>query len=232
MKFRIIMVLSVLSYVQSSAQKNTIEIGVGGYKFSSVIMQQNAIFNAFSVSYSRKIEERFHLHTQYTRGPLSGSLSAVRNLSMSRQSVGKLTTHYEFNYFDIGGKYQLYKIKSHDFSITGALSLAHGRNEYLTHVVWSEPEPGEPYGHPFHANYATKKETYFGALAGLRYDYRFWNNRINIGLYLSARCYFGKKNAKLENPYPGTQVPDPNIPGGRHSFPFQGNHGIHVGYNF
>jgi hypothetical protein len=52
-----------------------------------------------------------------------------------------------------------------------------------------------------------RQESSFGALAGIRYDYSFWKNRLNAGLNFDARQYAG-------------------------GFPFQVNYGAHVSFNF
>lgn len=207
-------------------------MGLGGYKFSNVIMQQNSLINTFNIQYSRKVTDNLFAYTQYTKAPIKGWLLAEVNFSLAKESIGKLTNFMKYNYFDIGLQYQLIRYKNHTISSLGALSITYGKNRYLTHVVWSDPEPGEPYGHPFHSDQEYKIECYFGGIAGLRNDYAFWKNRINIGIDIAARYYFGKKNANLDNPHPNTQVPNPNINEGRHNFPFQINYGVHLGYNF
>ncbi|MFT4062225.1 MAG: hypothetical protein QM642_07705 [Edaphocola sp.] len=232
MKRASIIVLFLLSFLQSSAQKNRVEIGIGNYKIYNVIAQSEDLPTQLQLTYSRSINNRVNFFLSYVRLPLNSLYLSVEEYLMAKDGVGKIETRGKYSYIDIGGVYKLKNYHSHTLSLSAAVSLAYGKNRYLTHVVWSEPEPGEPYGHPFEAAYETKKEAYLGGLAGLRYDYTFWKNRINIGVDFAARYYFGKKNAHLENPYPNTIVPDPNIPGGRHSFPFQINYGLHVGYNF
>jgi|SRR5690606_19450844 len=232
MKHKILIILMMVSFLKSNAQRNRIEIGVGNYKIYNVVAQPDDLISQVQFTYSRNINNQLRLFSSYLRMPLNSRYLAIEEYLMSKEAVGKIENRGKYNYFDLGGAYKLWGFKNHTFSLSAALSLTYGENSYLTHVVWSDPKPGELYGRPFHADYDKKMESYFGGVAGLRYDYTFWKNRINIGVDIAARHYFGKKNAKLENPHPNTQVSDPNIPGGRNNFPFQINYGIHVGYNF
>lgn len=232
MKNTTILILALICCLRSSAQKNRIETGILGYKFINTIEQQNNLFNQLRINYSRLIKDKIYLYAQYSKAPLLGRLLVQEQYLMSEVSLGKIENRKSFNYFDAGASYEIYKYRNHILSAFGGISIAYGENSYLTHVVWTDPEPGEPYGHPIEASYQSEKEVYWGGIFGLRYDYHLWNNMINLGVDFSTRLYSGKKNAHLENTYPNTQVPDPNIPGGRHNFPFQINYGIHIGYNF
>ena len=86
-----------------------------------------------------------------------------------------------------------------------ALSYAQGTEYTMTYT----PLEYESYGWNCLGLQGTENEEkgYFGALAGIRYDYSFWKNRLNAGLNFDARQYAG-------------------------GFPFQVNYGGHMGFNF
>lgn len=188
------------------AQKNRIEAGIGGYKFANVTMQQPDFINAFHVGYARSIDDKLSVFARYTRAPIGMRILAEVNRDFTAASEGKLMTHNAFGYFDLGAGYRLYQNGKHSITVSGGLSLAYGENTYLTKAPWIDPMLEEPYAIK-QAEHENKMEAYLGAVAGLRYDYAFWANRINIGPEVAAR-YFSN------------------------GFPFQVNYGAHIGYNF
>ncbi|WP_124637162.1 hypothetical protein [Taibaiella sp. KBW10] len=199
--------LILLCTLNSSAQKNGIEIGAAGYTFYQITEQQKDLINVASLGYNRHIHKKWFAFLQYNKLPIKGWLLVQERPGLAKESVQKLTSRNKYNYFDLGMRYQVYQVKQHHLSISGGLSFAYGTNSYLLNVIWTEPEPGEPYGHPIDAQVQTKKEGYIGGLLGFRYDYRLWKNRINLGAGITARAY-------------------------TRDFPFQINYGIHAGYNF
>lgn len=208
MKFCIIIsALLCIGSLSANAQKNRLEAGMSGYKFTNVIGQQTDPVNMFDIGYARSIGPRLSACAQYTRAPIKGWLLAEQRPAMAKESVGKLTTYNEYNYFDLGIRYELYRHGNHVFAASTYASFAYGQNSYLTEVLWMEPSSLEPNGHPFHAEYENRKEGYWGAVAALRYDYAFWKSRMNIGPEIAMRFY-------------------------SKGFPFQINYGLHLGYNF
>lgn len=207
MKEKIMLLCLLCGFLDTSAQKNRLEIGIGGYRFSNVIMQQNDIVNSLSLNYSRKISESFSAFIQYSRLPVKGWLLVQEEYAMAIEAIGKIENRSKYNYFDLGAAYNMLTIKKHHLNIGFGPSVAYGANNYLINALWTPPTPEEPNGHPFHAEYEKKMEAYIGALLNLKYDYVILKNRVNLGADLAVRHYFN-------------------------AFPFQINYGIHMGYSF
>lgn len=226
MKKALLIILIFLGGSNLHAQNNKIEIGVGGYKFypnDYYHLLYAPIIDNFNINYSRMILKNTHMYVNYLNTSIISDILLIAN-QLKEGNDGELLTRYKYHYADLGIGYQVFKFKNHILTINGALSIAHGTNTYQLHFERTDYAPI--------ISIDNQKETYFGGLIGLKYDYLFWKDRFNIGLNFSARKYLNKNNAHLEIQDPHIQHIDPNIPGGRHSFPFQINYGIHLGVNF
>jgi hypothetical protein len=198
------------------AQKNRIEINMGGYKMYNVFGEAHSIDNTLGLNLSRKINEKMTLEMGYR---LHGAwvlyrdrdLIPVRQLSIEEKvdgydDTGKLIERQNYHYFDAGVRYEVFSAKNQALSFRQDLSVAYGTNVYLKDLsaLWISPD--EPF-HIIVAELEGKKEAQIGGVTGIAYDYHLWENRINIGLDVATRYYTG-------------------------GLPFQINYGIHLGYNF
>jgi len=190
-----------------SAQKNNIELALCGYKFFSVVQQLNAPFNMLKIKYSRYITPNNSLFVQYSHAPLNGWLSAEVNSGLAKESLGKLTSHNQYNYYDLGIQHDFIKHARHTLAGFLGISVANGTDQYLSAILWTEPTSSEPNGHPFHAEYDDRSGVYGGFISGVRYDFSFAKSRLKIGPSFWVRYY-------------------------TNSFPFQINYGVSMGYNF
>src|SRR5690554_6060716 len=223
--------LLFVSFPTLFAKNNRLEVGVGHYKFFTAYKDPDPSFiESFNINYSRSILKNTHIYTNYLNAP-NASAVLMRANPMSENDDGKLDSREKYHFLDLGVGYQLYNLKNHSISINGALSIAYGTNVYQLYSVWYDPSP-YPGGHSIYMVVTTRKETYFGGTINLKYDYVFWKDRLNIDINLGGRKYLSKNNAHLEMLSPNLQHIDPNIPEGRHDFPFHLNYGIHVGFNF
>src|SRR5690554_3872073 len=215
------------------AQKNNIEIGITNYKFSNVLNQPEFPFNnGYNIKYTRNISNHLNSYINYIFTPTNSSIFiSTEQIMFSTESVGKLIGRKAYHYFDLGASYNLFKYKKHTFSTYAGLSIAYGKNEYLSYIEMSKSKSNYEIWIGRRENQEVM-EAYFGGVIGLKYDYLFWKDRLNIGVNFGARKYLNKNNAHLEIQDPNLQHIDPNIPGGRHDFPFQINYGIHLGFNF
>jgi len=231
MKKALLIILIFLGGSNLYAQNNKIEIGASNYKFSKILNQPEFPFNiGYNVGYTRKITNDFSTYISYQFTPTNGSIYISTEQWIYRpESRGKLIGRKKYHYFDLGANYNLFTHYRHTLYTYAGLSIAYGKNEYLSYLDMSISQYGIFIGRMETQN---SREAYFGGLIGLKYDYLFWKDRFNIGLNFSARKYLNKNNAHLEIQDPHIQHIDPNIPGGRHSFPFQINYGIHLGFNF
>ncbi len=205
----------ILSIPTLFAKNNRLEVGVGHYKFFTAYKDPDPSFiESFNINYSKSILKNTHIYTNYLNAP-NASAVLMRANPMSENDDGKLDSREKYHFFDLGVGYQFFNLKNHSISINGALSIAYGTNVYQLYMEAT-----------------TRKETYFGGTVNLKYDYVFWKDRLNVGINLGGRKYLSKNNAHLEMLSPNLQHIDPNIPGGRHDFPFHLNYGIHVGFSF
>lgn len=219
MKFKITLILIVFGALQSSAQKNSIEIGIGGYHFYNVITSHDRLLSTLNLTYQRKIVDKTSIFVSYTRIPFyfNGSNSNMSSNSNYKpitteefdtdtNSIGKLHERYNYYYFDLGASYNFLEKKQHVFQIQLGASIANGINTYKTNLVLSFPSP-EGWVDIINMEKDFIRETYFGGLLGIRYNYSFYKDKISIGGGATTRIY-------------------------NKGFPFQMNYGVSVGYNF
>ena len=105
------------------------------------------------------------------------------------------------NYLDLVAGYELFEWERHSLNANLGLGLVSSLNVYLDDYYF-DPDHLHSYSET-----SAKREWYLGGIAGLRYDYTFWRDRINTGVYFKTRVYGG-------------------------NFPFQVNYGLQLGYNF
>lgn len=201
-----VMAIFVLVSVTFGQKKNTVEVSFGGFKIYNVLEYNPAKFNMIGLRYSRYILDRLNVYTAISRAPISGRYLAAESYA-TFMDVGKLIYRVKFNYVDLGANYTFLRLGNSAFSVDGGVSLAFGKNDYLKQAVWSDPEPGELYGDPFHVEYTTKHEQYLGGVLGLGYTYSLWQNRISVGGKIASRFYSG-------------------------GFPFQVNYNLAAAFNF
>ena len=156
-----------------------------------------------SVGYERALTSRMGVFVQYSGLPGESQIGYERAGETIPGGFGGGEYHSAFNYADLGGSYTFLKGKRHKLSARAGLSYATGnsyREGYYTVpegmvICLAAPQ------------FLTEKKGYFGALAGIRYNYFFWKNRINTGINFEARQYSG-------------------------GFAFGVNYGMHLGFNF
>lgn len=120
---------------------------------------------------------------------------------------GLLVSRGNYHFFDAGMSYQYAFSAKHKLTGNLGLSYAYGYNVYLTKMIVS-PYPGHPWDEVLpELGYRGAHEGYWGAVAGLSYDYAFWKNRLTAGADVQFRYYEG-------------------------SMPGFMNYGLHLGYNF
>jgi len=120
---------------------------------------------------------------------------------------GLLVSRGNYHFFDAGLGYQYVFSGKHKLTGNLGLSYAYGTNIYLTKMIVS-PYPDQAWSEVIpETTYRSAHEGYWGAVAGLRYDYAFWENRLSAGADVHFRYYSGRM--------PGFM-----------------NYGLHVGYNF
>jgi len=107
----------------------------------------------------------------FRNSPLNGWLSAEANSGLAKQ----------YNYYDLGIQHDFIKHGRHTFAGFLGISLANGTDQYLSAILWTEPTPAEPNGHPFHAEYDDRSGVYGGFVTGVRYDFSFAKSRFKIG---------------------------------------------------
>lgn len=183
-------------------KKNRIELGLGGYHFFDVIGYYNRPYTLGSISYQRNFSEDlvFRIGATNTIRNYLVDIYAVtltqEQYSGDKNAIDKIERRTLYYFFDLSVSYRFFDKGSNQFSAFAGPSMAYGRNEYLRAVHTDDYYEGE-----------LVSETYSGAVAGLRYDYLFWQDRLNVGFEVLGRYYFG-------------------------DFPFQLNYGLRVGYNF
>ncbi len=192
---------------KTMAQKNRIEIGRNGYKFYGVLDQLSLEtgFHAF-FTYKRSLTGRMGIFARYAVAPVNAWLLVTENPMTDLNAVGKIESRKRYHFFDLGLNCILLKIQRHALSAGLAASFTSGDNIYKTKLVLAPPPPyGQ--GDIIDIAYEVRRESYWGGVADIRYDFIFWKNRINIGADLATRLYSG-------------------------DFPFSLQYGIHAGFNF
>lgn len=97
---------------------------------------------------------------------------------------GHLVQMANYYFFDIGGSYTYAINQRNKLSAHLALSNAYGTNMYLYSEVYYHTG-----NETLHAHFGNKKADYWGAVAGLSYDYYFWRERMNVGATVNFRYY-------------------------------------------
>lgn len=120
---------------------------------------------------------------------------------------GILIFRGNYHFFDAGLGYQYSLSGKHKLTGNLGLSYAYGYNFYLTKMIIS-PYPGEPWSEVIpESAYRSAHEGYWGAVAGLSYNYVFWKDRLSAGADIHFRYY-------------------------ERNMPFFMNYGMHMSYNF
>ena len=208
-KYFLLSLLGLTSVSAVAQKKNRIEIGMFRYQFAGA--QQQSSCSPFlnltvpSISYERMIGPRFGVFVQYVGIPDNSNIDYVSREEVSEKTIGKATHRSSLNYADLGATYKLLQPgRRHQLTLRAGISKAWGSSVYITSYD-PIPRPWDWEWGPATADF--RQERFFGALAGIRYDYSFWKNRLNAGLNFDARHYAG-------------------------GFPFQVNYGAHLGFNF
>ena len=115
-------------------------------------------------------------------------------------TVGEKIGYNDYYFADVFAAFTFWHPQRHAFSAVMGISGARGTDVYLTEYeeYW---ENGQLLGLGYRTE--DRKALYFGLVGGLRYDYSFWKNRLNAGMHLSARKYFGWNRLMWE---PGLQI--------------------------
>lgn len=120
---------------------------------------------------------------------------------------GLLISRNNYHFFDAGLGYQYSFSGRHHLKGSFGLSYAYGYNVYLTKLIVS-PYPDQAWSEVIpETAYRGEHVGYWGAVAGISYDYSFWENRLNAGTDAHFRYY-------------------------ESDMPFFMNYGLHVGFNF
>ena len=194
-----IFIALVLVWNYSFCQKNNIEIGVSKYKFYNLKSNYNSPYVQYSIGSSRKISNHLAIGFNYARSHHSTELTyesyIVQDPPSTTQQITIFRRKYTFlmPYISFTQK----TFKNQVFQAGLGPSKASGENGYYQESVTLISHPSVLY---------FKKESYYGGIAFLGYDYFFWRNRINIGADLQARYYV--------------------------DFPFSITYGLQLGYNF
>ncbi len=205
-KYALLSLLGLTSVSAAAQQKNRIELSLFQYQFANVSPASHySPLDKISVSvgYQRALTNRVGVFVQYSGMPGESQIGYERAGEKTPTGFGGGEYHRAFNFTDLGGSYNFLKGKRHQFSARAGLSYARG-NSYKE-GYYNVPEGvticlAAP-------QFLTEKKGYFGALAGVRYDYALCKNRLNAGLNLDARHYAG-------------------------GFAFGVNYGMHLGFNF
>lgn len=157
------------------------------------------------LSYQRTFNRHWSVRIGYNglwKSDRSKWISTEEAPFYKRDTIERLTSRRGWKFADLEAEY--YKsFKRHKFSIGAGLSYSQTNNSYLERQSIKGPD-----GQYRRENtYFRKTESYWGAVFGLHYDYRFWNNRISAGADFKIRVY--------------NNVPHP-----------YDVYGLHVGYNF
>lgn len=212
-KKRWLILLCFVLGLPAYAQKNRVEVGLGGYRAYHVMMYDYHPYTLAKLQYSRKILKSLSIgasfsftQRNYTRskdGFRFMNYYTIENYRISYSSLGKITERVDYYFFDLYGSYAKPISSNQAFRLFAGPTMAYGGNNYLTKLNLSPP----PYNDLGSLEIDKRYEAYFGFTAGLGYDYFLWQKRINVGADCSAKCYLN-------------------------NFPFQLNYGLHVGYNF
>jgi len=120
---------------------------------------------------------------------------------------GLLVSRNNYHFFDAGLGYRYSFSAKHKLTGKIGLSYAYGTNVYLTKMTVS-PYPNQAWSEVIpETTYRSAHEGYWGAVAGLSYDYTFWENRLSAGADIHFRYYSGRMPGFMD-------------------------YGLHVGYNF
>lgn len=147
------------------------------------------------------------IYIAVNRAPTGGNTFAAERGLADTNGIGKRQAWGKYYFYDLGLNYNLYQYKHHCISVNAALSYAKGEDIYLKSMIWLPSWSGGPGFHIIEFENENKKAAYWGAVAGLRYDYYFNKDRCKVGAYFSGR-YYGN------------------------DFPFQLNYGLGIGYVF
>ncbi len=193
--------------IDSIAQKNSLEIGLGRTLVFNVQEQNEDKIQIASARYTRRISEHLAFYVQYSRSPLNSNAVAYNSWKEYDEDGNMFYYYGKYNYLDFAAQYEAINYKAHRISVSAGPSVAFGKNTYFDNMVIAEPNPGEPYGHIIFADLMQRNAFYFGAAASVRYDYSFWKSKFNVGPDISLRYFFN-------------------------GFPAQLNYGLHLGFNF
>lgn len=199
------------------AQKNNLEISVGNMSIPSDISTSNRLLKQCGLSLSRNIDHKSSVSLSYeqlmnnyvffnipTFGHIGKSHYSFDN-EVVPENIGKIINRYDAKSIDFTIGYLFAKFGSHSLKGFAGVSTITTVNSYLTHC---SPRAIVPAFECLDlSTYAEKREWYLGGLAGVRYDYSFWKNRLNAGAYFKARAY-------------------------NKDFPFQMNYGLQLGFSF
>jgi hypothetical protein len=213
-----------LNFTGFSQHKNSVKLYTQGLNFMSSRVQDPSLSNngfedfelnsIIGISYEREIKNGFGVGAQYAlwwgkplrnvrddSGWMPVSFSTFTFLD-DTAAVGELLQGNNYNTYDIYGIYTFKLKEKLKMAFKAGPSVTKGENLYLKNVWLRSPEPGSDY----YILTTSKKETYFGGIASMSFDYIFWNDRIPVGLDFVSRFY--------------------------HNFPFQLNYGLHAGFSF
>lgn len=208
MKKLLLLLLLIFCAFQLNAQKNNFEIGFNdNLIFNTLDKNRNNIYS-LSFKYSRLLNNNWYRFVQCKRLPMLNARYVLASVNyVTQENIGKIFRHHNYNYFDVGVQYNILQHKQHIISFIGGISLAYGTDRYLEKAYWIYGQGYPEWGHIVHLEFRDEKATYWGGVAGIKYDYLFWKNRINIGPEFAARYY-------------------------TNGFPYQFSYGLHIGFNF
>lgn len=235
--FTLMMVFTLPAFGQtkSSVQLHTGGYYILGYErlngsqFSSPTGIQDNYKSAVAllgIQYQYQLGKNFSVFAAYTmtaNQPDFLALNGSSRFATYRNDLDLISkiynNHYEdakgllfyrgnYHFFDAGMSYQYAFSNKHKLTGNLGLSYSYGYNVYQTKLI-IPPYYDDQTWNEVIAEVAFRgvHEGYWGAVAGLSYDYFFWKNRLSAGLDVHFRYY--------EN-----------------SMPCFLNYGLHVGYSF
>ncbi|HEY9178698.1 MAG TPA: hypothetical protein VIN07_13460 [Flavipsychrobacter sp.] len=175
---------------------NSVKFQFGDFYIPGTIHTGKPI-SQLGLYYERKLFKKFHAgigYMQWTpiRSPSIPILSTVKPESEYEQPVvGGLEFWRKYKMLDLYLTYKYSIAGSHHLvSPNIGISYAWGIDQYLQwHYYYFFEE---------HSGYEWRKNSYYGLISGISYDYLLLNNRINIGIDIRGRFYPERKKAQYD----------------------------------
>lgn len=176
--------------------------GVTGRKFK--------LDDQFGIGYERKLNTKIAMNICFSKWYVGNAETIPyyrwECTSLDKSCEQQIVFRRNYKFIDISTTYSVFRSQKYgQVNLQLGIGGVWGVNRRIDTILLPVIEPYDYYEVKGH----NENAIYFGLIPGLIYDYFLWKKRINIGLHLKLRKYFGSSEA-----------------------PLQGDRGLHIGFSF